>query len=60
MRFCCYTLYPKKNFLQVVPNEALKDNFEHMVVQTGSVDISNLKVDANPEAHLEYFRQKYL
>ena len=50
--------YPRKNFLQVVPNEAIKDNFEHMVVQTGSVDISNLKVDVNPEDHLEYFRQE--
>ena len=29
-----------------------------MVVQTGSVDISNLKVDVDPEKHLEYFRQE--
>ena len=31
--------FPRKNFLNVVPIEVAKDNFEHIVVQAGSVDI---------------------
>ena len=51
-------LFPKKNFLNVVPNEVTKDNYEHMIVQTGSVDITNLKTDVDPNQYLEYFKQE--
>ena len=50
--------FPSKNFLQVVPNEATKENFEHLIVQTGSIDITNLKTNDNPENNIEYFRQQ--
>ena len=50
--------FPRKNFLQVVPAEAMKDNFDHLIVQTGSIDITNLKTEVSPEQNLEYFRQE--
>ena len=50
--------FPNKNFLQVVPNEATKESFDHLVVQAGSIDITNLKTKDEPENHLEYFRQQ--
>ena len=50
--------FSHKNFLKVVPTEAVKANFDHMVIQAGSVDISNLKTDVNPMDHLEYFKQE--
>ena len=50
--------YPNKNFLHVVPTEAAKDNFEHIIIQAGSVDISNLKTDRNPEQYLDYYKQE--
>ena len=50
--------YPNKNFLQVVPAEAGKDNFEHLIIQTGSVDITNLKTNKNANQYLEYFKQE--
>ena len=36
---------PQKNFMQVIPDEASKDAFEHIVIQTGSSDITNLKTN---------------
>jgi hypothetical protein len=50
--------FPKKNFLHVVPNEVIKDNYEHVIVQAGSVDITNLKTDVNPKKYSEYFKQE--
>ena len=50
--------FPRKNFLEVVPHEAMRDNFEHLVVQTGSIDITNLKTEVSPEQNLEYFKQQ--
>ena len=40
--------FPQKNFLDVVPKEASKDTFEYVIIQSGSVDISNLKTNFNP------------
>ena len=50
--------FPKKNFLHVVPNEAVKDSYEHLIIQSGSVDISNLKTNVSPTDYLEYFKQE--
>ena len=50
--------YPNKNFLQVVPSEVVKESFEHLIIQTGSVDISNLKTEVNPAEHIDYFKQE--
>ena len=36
----------------------MKTTFEHLIVQSGSVDITNLKTDVNPREHLEYFKQE--
>ena len=49
--------YPKKKYLQVVPAEAVKDTFEHLIIQAGSVDVSNLKTNNNPNEYLKYFKQ---
>ena len=50
--------FPKTNFTDVVPAEVVKDDFEHLILQAGSVDISNLKTSQNAEIHMEYFRQQ--
>ena len=50
--------FPAKNFLQIVPTEVVKDNYEHLVIQTGSVDITNLRTEVEPTENLEYFRQE--
>ena len=51
-------LFPSKNFTDVVPAEVTKEAFKHLILQSGSVDISNLKTVQNPEIHLDYFQQK--
>ena len=50
--------FPKKNFLQVVPNEVVKDSYEHLIIQAGSVDITNLNTEANPTEYIDYFKQE--
>ena len=49
--------YPRKNFSAVVPTEVVKDEFDHLILQAGSVDITNLKTKENANSHLDYFRQ---
>ena len=51
-------LYPMQNFLQVVPAEIVKDNFKHLIIQAGCVDITNLKTKDNPNQYIEYFKQE--
>ena len=50
--------FPKKIFLQVVPNEVVKDSFDHLIIQSGSVDISNLNTEVNPTEYIDYFKQE--
>ena len=50
--------FPQKNFLQVVPKEVTKDNFDHLIIQAGSVDITNLNTAENANEYLEYFKQE--
>ena len=50
--------YPRKNFSAVVPTEVVKDEFDHLILQAGSVDITNLKTKENANSHLDYFRQQ--
>ena len=50
--------FPKSNFTDVIPMELKKDNYKTLIIQSGSVDISNLKTKDNPERHIEYFRQE--
>ena len=42
----------------VFPREVVKDDFDHLIVQSGSVDVSNLKTDKNAEKYLNYFQQE--
>ena len=51
-------LYPKNNFTDVVPREVIKDTFEHLILQAGSVDISNLKTKENANLYMNYFQQE--
>lgn len=48
----------QRNFLQVVPDEACKDSYEKLIVQTGAVDITNLEVVDNSDENLEFFKQE--
>ena len=50
--------FPEKNFLSVVPEEVSKDKFEHVIIQSGACDITNLKTNMNPERYVEYFKQE--
>ena len=50
--------FPAKNFVQVVPDEAVKDDFENLIIQTGCVDITNLKTEVDPKENIEYFKQE--
>ena len=51
--------FPKKNFEDVLANELKNSHYDSLLVQSGSVDITNLKTEANEaNDHLEYFKQK--
>ena len=50
--------HPNKNFTDVVRAEVAKDDFKNLILQAGSVDITNLKTAKNAEMHLDYFQQK--
>ena len=50
--------FPNSNFTDVVPAELSKANYQSLVLQAGSVDITNLDTKNNPSKHLEYFRQE--
>ena len=50
--------FPDSNFLDVVRKNVNKGNFKSLVIQAGSVDITNLNTMDDPEEHMEYFRQE--
>ena len=50
--------FPETNFTDVIHNELQKKGYEHLVVQAGAVDISNLNTKDNPEKHIDYFKHK--
>ena len=50
--------YPHKNFTDVIPKEVVKDTFDYLVLQSGSVDISNLNTKVNANLYLDYFQQE--
>ena len=53
--------FPHKNFEDVITNEMNKSKYDTLIIQAGSVDITNLKTDApNANEYLEYFKQKTL
>ena len=50
--------FPSSNFTEVVPIELNKGKFQTLILQAGSVNITNMNTKDNPEAHIEYFRQE--
>ena len=47
--------FPESNFTSVIPAMLNSDTFDHLIVQAGSVDITNLKTKVQPT---KYFRQE--
>ena len=50
--------FPKSNFADVVPAQLKKDNFQTLVMQAGSVDITNMNTKDDPTKHIEYFKKE--
>ena len=50
--------FPASNFTDVVPQQLKRGHFKYLVLQSGSVDITNLKTNGNPTEHIEYFKQE--
>ena len=51
--------FPKKNFEDIIANEVCNAKYDALIVQSGSVDVTNLKTDTNDaQNYLEYFKQK--
>ena len=51
-------MFPNSNFTDVITSELAKDDYENLVIQAGSVDITNLNTQDNPLEYLEYFKQE--
>ena len=45
--------FPSSNFTDVVPSELRKDKYHSLILQAGSVDITNLNTKDAPAQHLE-------
>ena len=41
-----------------MPQQLKRGHFKYLVLQSGSVDITNLKTNGNPTEHIEYFKQE--
>ena len=55
----CAPRFPNKNFNDVIPKELNKFDADVLIVQSGSVDITNLKTNTNEtEEFMEYFEQQ--
>ena len=50
--------FPSSNFTDVIPKELKKCNYEALLIQAGSVDITNLNTAKDASEHLEYFKQE--
>ena len=50
--------FPKSNFTDVIPTELKKEKYQYLVLQAGSVEITNLNTNNDPENNIEYFRQE--
>ena len=52
-------IFPTRNFEDVITNEMNNSKYDALMIQTGSVDVTNLKTEApNAKEYLEYFKQK--
>ena len=53
------TLFPEKSFENVIKTEVSREDPEILIIQAGSVDITNFKTGGkNPEQYGEYFKQQ--
>ena len=50
--------FPKSNFTDVTTSELRKGEYSHLVLQAGSVDITNLRTKEASSENIEYFRQQ--
>ena len=50
--------YPAKNFTNVTNVEVKKEPFDILILQSGSVDITNLNTKDKPAEHSAYFKQE--
>jgi hypothetical protein len=52
--------YPDKNFMEVTKLEVNKEQFDMLLLQSGSVDITNLDTKSKPHQHTEYLKQEVI
>ena len=50
--------YPQNNYSDIAQHELGKAQFDILLLQAGSVDITNLKTRGNPTEHFDYFNQQ--
>ena len=50
--------FPSSNFNDVVKTEMSKGTYKAVILQAGSVDITNLNTKDNPLQYMDYFRQE--
>ena len=50
--------FPGKNFNDVIAKELNKEEVDVLIVQAGSVDITNMKTDGHYAEHVEHFKQQ--
>lgn len=50
--------FPASNFTDVIPAQLKKGDYKCLILQAGSVDITNLNTKDNPEQHIDFFRQE--
>ena len=50
--------FPKRNFTDVIPAALEKEEFRNVIVQSGSVDITNLQTKTEVEKNFDYFHQQ--
>ena len=49
--------FPEVNFTDVIRRELDKGDFKTLLLQAGSIDVTNLNTSENPEEYMDYFRQ---
>ena len=50
--------FPQQNFTDVIPAALEKEEFKNVIVQSGSVDITNFQTKKEAEKHFDYFHQQ--
>ena len=54
------TKYPESNFTDVTAEELKKETVDILIMQAGSVDITNLNTKDNPTANFDYFKDEVI